>query len=151
MKRSSILKLQTERGLLEGHDQCSSYLENQVGDLLLHPAVVDQAARDCMLGEVQKVFTDEDNKKLLTLPDKKRVKKVLDASNLHAAPGTDGIPSLFYSKCWDVMGSALTQVVQAIFRGENPTLSMRTSLMVFGSKPKKPNSIKPGDKRRISH
>ena len=27
---------------------------------------------------------------------------------------------------------------------------MKTSLMVFGSKPKKLNSLKPGDKRRIS-
>ena len=62
MKRSSILKLQTEHGLLEGHGPCASYLEQQVGDLLLHPAEFDQAARDCMLGEVEKVFTDEDNR-----------------------------------------------------------------------------------------
>ena len=48
------------------------------------------------------------------------------------------------------MGPVLTQVVQAVFQGGQPTLSMRTSLMVFGSKPKKPNSIKPSDKRRIS-
>ena len=27
---------------------------------------------------------------------------------------------------------------------------MRTALMVFGTKPKKANSLKPGDKRRIS-
>ena len=38
MKRSSILKLQTENGLIEGHEHCAAYLESQVGDLLLHPA-----------------------------------------------------------------------------------------------------------------
>ena len=27
LKRSSILKLQTEAGLMEGHDQCANYLE----------------------------------------------------------------------------------------------------------------------------
>ena len=48
------------------------------------------------------------------------------------------------------MGPSLTEVVQAIFNGGQPTHSMRTCLIVFGSKPKKPNSIKPGDKRRIS-
>ena len=48
------------------------------------------------------------------------------------------------------MGPALTEVIQAIHSGSTPTKSMRTSLMVFGSKPKKHNSIKPGDKRRIS-
>ena len=80
----------------------------------------------------------------------KVVKKVVDKSNLLAAPGTDGIPSYLYSKCWDVMGPPLTEVVQAIHQGGQPTLSMRTSLMVFGSKPKKLNSLKPSDKRRIS-
>ena len=37
IKRSAILKLQTEDGLLEGHTECANFLESQVGDLLLHP------------------------------------------------------------------------------------------------------------------
>ena len=49
LKRSSILKLQTETGLLEGHDLCASYLEDQVANLLLHPAPLHQEARDCLL------------------------------------------------------------------------------------------------------
>ena len=55
-----------------------------------------------------------------------------------------------YPPYWDILGPALTEVIQAIHRGDMPPLSMRTSLMIFGSKPKKPNSIKPSDKRRIS-
>ena len=150
LKRSSILKLQTEAGLLEGHEQCSSYLEQQVADLLTHPALLDPGAQEVLLGEVEKVFTAEDNAKFLTLPSLSTVKRRISNSNLLAAPGTDGIPSLLYSKCWNVMGSALTEVVQAIHTGGHPTQSMQTALMVFGSKPKKLNSIKPGDKRRIS-
>ena len=150
LKRSSILKLQTETGLVEGHEECSNYLENQVADLLLHPALVDQAARGVLLGEVEEVFTAKDNQMFLSIPSLSDVKEILSASNLLAAPGTDGIPSLLYSKCWNVMGTALTEVVQAIFKGGQPPVSMQTALMVFGSKPKKPNSIKPGDKRRIS-
>ena len=150
MKHSSILKLKTENGVIEGHGLCSAYLESQVGDLLLNPAHVDQVARDCMLGEVEKVFTAQDNKHLLTIPKQEDVKAVLDSSNLLAAPGTDGKPSLLYSKCLEVMGPALTEVAQKIWKGEKPTLSIRTSLMVFGSKPKKLNSIKLGDKKRIS-
>ena len=150
MKRSSILKLQTERGLLEGHDLCASYLEDQVGDLLLHPAPLHQGARDCLLEEVEKVFSEEDNQKFMVLPDEDEVKEVLTKSNLLAAPGTDGIPSLLYHECWPIMKEKFTQVIQSIFQGGSPTLSMRTSLMVFGSKPKKLSSLKPGDKRRIS-
>ena len=117
LKRSSILKLQTDSGAVEGHDEYAQFLEIQVADLLLHPAPVDDAARNIMLGEVEKVFTEEDNKVFLTLPEMSDVKKVLSKSNLLAAPGTDGIPSLLYSKCWDIMGPSLTEVVQAIFNG----------------------------------
>ena len=145
MQRSSILKLDTEKGVLEGHDQCASYLEDQVSHLLLHPAPLDQVARDCLLEEVQPVFSPADNDALFKVPDEEEIKKVLDRSNLLAAPGTDGIPSLLYHECWEIMKTRFTEVVQAIYKGNKPTLSMRTSLMVFGSKPKKLQSIKPGD------
>ena len=44
----------------------------------------------------------------------------------------------------------LKEVTQEVFKGKQPTLSQRTSLMVFGAKPKKHQSIKPKDKRKIS-
>ena len=72
----------------------------------------------------------------------------LSNSNLHAAPGTDGLTSFFYKHCFDVMGESLTEVVCAVLSGSKPT--QRTSMMVFGSKPKKAASNKPSDKRRIS-
>ena len=81
---------------------------------------------------------------------KQDVLDTLAESNLHAAPGTDGLTSYFYKHCFDVMGDPLTDVVLSVFSGEKPTTSQRTSKMVFGSKPKKAKSIKPGDKRRIS-
>ena len=48
------------------------------------------------------------------------------------------------------MGKPLTEVVKTVFGGKKPTLSQRTSKMVFGAKPKKELSFKPKDKRRIS-
>ena len=131
MKRSAILKLQTEHGLLEGHDECANYLEDQVADLLLQPSVLHQAARDILLDEVEHVFTDADNENFAKIPDEKEVKKVLDSSNLLAAPGTDSIPSLLYHECWPIMKIKFTEVIQAIFRGHKPTTSQRTSLMDF--------------------
>ena len=99
MERSSILKLQTEHGLLEGNDECARYLEDQVADLLLQPAVLHQDARDILLDEVEHVFTQRDNENFARLPDEKEVKKVLDFSYLLAAPGTDSILSLLYHEC----------------------------------------------------
>ena len=97
-----------------------------------------------MLKEVEKVFTESDNEKLEVVPDEAEVKEVLSASNLLAAPGTDGIPSLLYHECWHFMNKKFTEVVQAIFKGSQPSISQRTSIMVFGSKPQKIKSLKPG-------
>ena len=39
IKKTSILKLDTEIGILEGHTACATYLENSVADIL-HPATL---------------------------------------------------------------------------------------------------------------
>ena len=55
-----------------------------------------------------------------------------------------------YKLCWDSSGDSLTAVAKARHEDQKLPVSMRTALMVFGTKPKKASSIKPGDKRRIS-
>ena len=150
VKKSSILKLQTDNGIIEGHNECASFLESTVEDLLLHQAQLDPLAQETLLAEIEPVFTKEDNARLLTPPTNEEVLATVSASNLSAAPGIDGLPSLLYKECWSVLGCALSDVMRAVFSGQKLPQSMRTSLMVFGSKPKKPNSILPRDKRKIS-
>ena len=149
-KKSSILQLMTDSGLIEGHAACASFLEGTVEDLLLHPAVLDSEAQQALLAEVDPVFTEEDNRAFLTPPTKDFVYKIVSKSNLHAAPGTDGLPSLLYKECWDTLGDPLTDVMTNLSRCQPPPPSMQNSLMVFGSKPKKLSSILPRDKRKIS-
>ena len=108
----------------------------------------DYAAQEALLAEVEVVFTEADNKKLLTKPTSTKVLEVVTASNLNAAPGTDGLPSLLYKECWEMLGEPLTAVMGEIHDQRMLTPSQRTSLMVFGSKPKKPSSILPQDKRK---
>ena len=88
-------------------------------------------AEECLIDETFNVFSDKDNESFLSFPNEEEVKKVLDKANLCTAPGTDGIPSLLYHKCWNTLGIHLTDVVKAIHFGEVPTKSMRSSLMVF--------------------
>ena len=91
IKRSAILKLNTkEVGIIEGHKDCSNYLEKQVADLLLNPAELNHAAQAALLEEVDHVFTEADNEMLIKLPTKKELESVLSESNL------DGITSLLY-------------------------------------------------------
>ena len=149
-RKSSILKLDTEEGVLVGHEACADFLMKQVIKLLGEPAILDSDAQKTLLAEVTPVFTEKDNEDLKAVPVKDEVKEVLFNSNLNAAPGTDGITSLLYKEHWDQLGEPLVQVVKAVHQGEQLTLSQRTNLMVFGSKPKKLTSIKPNDKRRIS-
>ena len=150
LKKTSILKLETAEGLLEGHAKCAEYLEKVVEDLLLKPAELHDVAQDALLDEVEVVFTNEDNLKLVAEPSEKEVFNTISESNVHAAPGTDGLTNYFYKKCFHLVGEALTEVVVSMFSGCKPTMSQRTSKMVFGNKPKKSKSLKPGDKRRIS-
>ena len=70
IKKSAILKLDTEVGILEGHPACAKYLENSVAELLLHPAMLDLAAQEALLSEVEPVFTEADNQMLCATPDK---------------------------------------------------------------------------------
>ena len=121
-----------------------------MAELLLSPAILDEAAQEELLADVQPVFTAADNEMMTKHPDKAEVKESIWTSNLHAAPGTDGLTTFLYYHCWDLLGDPLTAVVQEIHGGHPPTKSQRTSLMVFGNKPKKPNSMKPTDKRKIS-
>ena len=60
--------------MLEGHAACAGYLEQAVGDLLLHPADLDADAQDALLKEVKPVFTEADNKMMVKIPTKDEIK-----------------------------------------------------------------------------
>ena len=57
---------------------------------------------------------------------------------------------MLYSVCWGSMGDIITDLITALFAGHKLPPSMRTALMLFGTKPKKLLSLRPQDKRRIS-
>ena len=94
IRKSSILKLETPAGLIEGHASCAEYLETEVKNLLLVNAGLVPEAQSQLLEEVSPCFSDADNALFLAPPTIQDVKKVVDNSNLHAAPGNDRIPSL---------------------------------------------------------
>ena len=151
INRSSILKLETPTGTVEGHESCAQALEENVASHLLHHAQLDPGAQDILLSEVEPCFTDKDNLMLLAEPTKEEVKQVLHTCRSHAAPGTDGITAYFYKKFWPIIGDFLTEVIVKIFNGAPPAACMRTSLMVFGNKPgKKAKSLKILDRRKLS-
>ena len=69
-KKSAILRLDTEEGLLAGHEAC---LIDQVTRLLGQPAVLDPIAQDQLLAEVVPVFTADDIRSLKAVPEKELI------------------------------------------------------------------------------
>ena len=136
-KRSSILKLQTPKGIVEGHSECAKALKSNVSNHLSNPALLNPLAQEILLNEVDVSFTEEDNSKLKSVPTKSEIKSVLDSCRPHAAPGTDGLTVFLYKQCWVILGDSLTEVIQTVFNGSKPSASQQTSLMVFGNKPGK--------------
>jgi exonuclease III len=150
-QKSAILKLETPAGLAEGHAACALALEENVAAHLLHPAELDAQAQAVLLAEVEPCFTESDNQMLLAPATREEVKAVLAGCRSHAAPGTDGLTAYFYQKCWGIIGSALCEIIFAVFSGAKPSSCQRTSLMVFGNKPgKKAKSLKISDRRKLS-
>ena len=105
-KKSQIIKLDTEEGIIEGHEACAAI------DLLTKPAKLEESAQEILLNEIDEVFTEKDNEILLARPTIVELKKTLSKANLHAAPGTDGIPSLLYNHHWDLMGPDTKNTVE---------------------------------------
>ena len=72
-KRSSILKLLTAEGPVDGHKACASALEANVASHLLNPAPLDPLAQEILLAEVERCFTDNDISALEALPTKTEI------------------------------------------------------------------------------
>ena len=120
---SAILELDTEEGILRGHQECTKYIEKSVRNLLTIPYDFDLEAQETLLKELDIVFTEEDNAMLLETPSSEEIHSVLRASNLNAAPGSDGITGLLYATLYDVLGDSLEEVIRKIFCIKLPTPS----------------------------
>jgi len=86
----------------------------------------------------------------MKIPDRNEILSILKSSNLHAAPGTDGITSYFYLKMFDKVEEPLTDVITNMFQRKKPTKSQWTCNIIFANKSNKSDSIKLKDKRKIS-
>ena len=149
-KKRRILRLDTPDGPIQGHQEVAKYLEKTVEELFLSPLSEDVTAEQALLNEVQPCFTEADNQMLESTPSPEEVRRVLRKANLNAAPGTDGLPALVYAVCWDAIKGGLMDTITDTYLKRIPSPTQRKSVMVFGSKPKYPNSCNPEHKRRIS-
>ena len=150
INRSTILKLKTPNGVISGHDACSKFLSQEVSNLWENEVKLDTKAQEELLKEVERTFTEEDNKLLEATITNQEIKESLDRCNMKAAPGTDCITYQVFQKCWHILGEDLGDVIREIVKTGKPAESMKYSYMIFSPKPKKGASLLPKDLRKIS-
>ena len=117
---------------------------------LLQPVHLDPAAQRLLLDETPEVFSDDDRAFFSEKPSLEETKESVWKSNLLGSPGCDGIISLFYKAHWDIVGKLLYDVVLENFRRKTLSKTQSIGLITFCQKPKKGNSSKPKDLRRLS-
>ena len=80
--------------MLQGHSACSNHLQNKIAEILEHPALLYNACQQALLDELEVQFNEKDNRMLTDVPTNEKVDKSVRTSNIHGAPGSDGITSL---------------------------------------------------------
>ena len=68
--RSAILELESENGTIKGLKKCSEYINNDFANLLENRFNFDDRRKNVLLNELDKVFTKDDNEKIMKLPSK---------------------------------------------------------------------------------
>ena len=72
IKKSMILELLTDDGLVTGHEKCAEVLSDSVRVFLSDLSPLDASMQDALLEEVDIVFNDDDNEKWKLLKLKRK-------------------------------------------------------------------------------
>ena len=150
LNKRKILKLKTPEGLKQGHRECADFLNKEVKNLLENEIFLDEECQNQLLGEVESVFTQSDNKLLEKTITKNEILECLKKCNPNSSPGLDSITYRVYLECWESLGDLLVELYNEIYQSGVTPKSMKGSLMIFTPKPGKGKSCLSNDLRRIS-
>ena len=149
--KSEIKKIEVDGCIYEGQKDIENIINHTLEQSMSKTFTLDLEACENLFSfqvpQISKSMDDDLNREISTV----ELKKALQQLNSKASPGMDGIPSTLYENLADVFAPYMLEVFNFILRGEDtPTETMRTSTVQFLSKPKKANSIRLSDKRKIS-
>lgn len=114
-RRNKIKKLRREDGSwVEGESEKWCFIANYFSKLFRSNG--EQNVNDLLVAVEPKVQPYM-NELLLSSFTASKVKEALDAIGDLKAPGPDGMPSVFYKNCWDLVGNRLTNEVLTVLNG----------------------------------
>ena len=150
VNKSTIVKLRTPEKDLIGHKECAEYLAEEVRNLWEKEIHLNDEAQEELLQDVEKVFTEEDNKLLEAPISNQEIRESLERCNFKASPGTDSVTYLTYKSCWHILGEDLGDVLREVVQSKKPSKSMQHGFMVFTPKNGKNSPPLPKNLRKIS-
>ena len=149
--KSDIKKIDVDGHIYEGQNDIEKAINRSLEESMSETFKLDLAACENLFSFEVPQISNSMNDALSREISSVELKEALKQLNSNASPGVDGIPSTLYEKMTDVFAPHMLEVFNFIIRGEDrPTETMRTSTVQFLTKPKKVNSIKLSDKRKIS-
>ena len=150
VKSSKIDKLEVDGKIFNGHENIENIINEKLTDTMSQKFSLDEEVCEKLFSfEVPKI-SDDMNQLLVKEITMSELLTALKQMKPKASPGIDGIPSTFYVKMSKLIAPYMLEVINEIVQGKEPSESMRTSTLMFLGKPKKMNSIKFEDKRKIS-
>jgi hypothetical protein len=115
-RRNRVGRLKNEAGgWEESEERKKVVISNYFGNLFRSSNI--QGATQQLINVVEPSVTEEMNEQLCRPFSAEEVKMALDNIGDLKAPGPDGLPSIFYKKCWDLVGNKVTAEVLAVLAG----------------------------------
>ncbi|CAH9084787.1 unnamed protein product [Cuscuta epithymum] len=144
-KRNMILKLQRDDGTVATtrKDLCEVG-----GDYFRHLFTASPADYDLVTSAIQRVVTEDDNKKLIGDFSDNEFKEALSEMHSDKAPGPDGLNPAFYKRFWELCGRNISIACRTWLAEGTLPASMGETNIVLIPKSENPSSMK--DFRPIS-
>ncbi|CAM6086928.1 unnamed protein product [Calypogeia fissa] len=111
--RESIKILRTDNGMLIDELEIIREIHHFYRLLYKKDYTVDNntVARREVLDLVSRFLTDEENARLIRVPDKDEIQTIVDNLPKDKSPGLDGVTVELLRACWGIVGDLLVQVV----------------------------------------
>uniref|UniRef100_A0A8R7QRC4 Reverse transcriptase domain-containing protein n=1 Tax=Triticum urartu TaxID=4572 RepID=A0A8R7QRC4_TRIUA len=145
-RQNRIKKLRREDGrVVEDVNEMKEVVSNYFLNLFTSHA---GTRLDQLLGHIEPRVTSHMNESLAMEFTREEVYEALQSIGDLKAPGLDGMPSIFYKKCWDIVGDEVVAEVLNVLNGGPMPEGWNDTCVVLIPKVKNPESMK--DLRPIS-
>jgi hypothetical protein len=128
-------------GWVEDEKEKMEFITNHFVQLFSSVGVGTEEQFQQILSAVPTRVSAAMNSKLVAEFTEEEIKQALDSIGDLKAPGSDGLPAIFYKNFWDVVGKKLTREVMHVLNGGQIPEGWNETTIALIPKVKKPNKV----------